>query len=145
MCSWWKSSKMANQWRAAVFVRKGLKKNQRNMVNAPFTPSTPPLSWLRVRHPQLMSAPQKEDVEISIKNVTLQLKVRSGRIYWILAANRLIGNNCLLFTQKFLLHVNKSPSLPRTHTISALSIQEFQLLDISPLPQHLSLVNTVIK
>ena len=92
-----------------------------------------------------MSAPQKEDVEISIKNVTLQLKVRSGRIYCILAANRHIGSNCLLFTQKVLLHVNKSPRLPRTHTISALSIQEFQLLDISPLPQHLSLVNTVIK
>lgn len=93
----------------------------------------------------LSSAPQREDVEISIKNVTLQLKVRSGRIYCILAANRLIGSNCLFFTQKVLLHVNKSPSLPRTHTISALSIQEFPLLDISPLPQHLSLVNTAIK
>ena len=94
---------------------------------------------------QAPSAPQREDVEISIQNVTLQLKVRSGRIYCILAASRLIGSNCLLFTQKFLLHVNKSPSLPRTHTISALFIQEFQLLDISPLPQHLSLVNTVLK
>lgn len=98
-------------------------------------------------------APQKEDVEISIKNVTLQLKeyklfyLRSGRIYCILAVNRLIGSDCLLFTQKFLPHFNKSPCLPRTHTswISALSIQEFQLLDISPLLQHLSLVNTAIK
>ena len=95
------------------------------------------------------SDPQKKRSKFQSKkspcNLRRILQLRSGSIYCILAANRLIGRKRLLFTQNFLPHVNKSLSLPRTHTISALSTQEFQLLDISPLPQHLSLVNTAIK
>ena len=147
MCSWWKSSKMASQWRAAVFVRKCLKKKIKGTWwTAPSTPFTPPFSWLRVRHPQLLKKKtSKFQSKTSPCNLRSTFYLRSGRIYCILAANRQIGSNCLLFTQIFFTACQQDPSLPRTHTISALSIQEFQLLDISTLPRHLSLVNTAIK
>lgn len=139
---------MASQWKAPVFVQKCLKKNKRNMVNAPFTPFTPPFSWLRVRHPQLL---KKKTSKFQSKTSTCNLRstfyLRSGRIYCILVANRLIGSNYLLFTQTFYhMSTNRLVCHARTQfPISALSIQEFQLLDISPLPRHLSLVNTAIK
>lgn len=113
---------------------------------APSTPFTPPFSWLRVRHPQLLKKKtSKFQSKTSPCNLRSTFYLRSGRIYCILAANRQIGSNCLLFTQIFFTACQQDPSLPRTHTISALSIQEFQLLDISTLPRHLSLVNTAIK
>ena len=147
MCSWWKSSKMASQWSAAVFVRKCLKKKIKGTWwTRPPPPSRPLFLDWGLRTPSTSKRRRRNfNQKTSPSNLRSIFYLRSGRIYCILAVNRLIGSNCLLFTQKFLPHVNKSPSLPRTNTISALSIQEFQLLDISPLPQHLSLVNTAIK
>ena len=94
------------KWQASekhLFLFKSVwKKIKETWWTRPSPPSRPPFSWLRVRHPQLL---KKKTSKFQSKTSTCNLRstfyLRSGRIYCILVANRLIGSNYLLFTQTF--------------------------------------------